>query len=185
MSGAGTFTNPKLVGSYYGSLYVLDPTANKIWRYAPTADGYSDPPEDRLKEEEEVDLKGVVDMAIADSIYLLYADGTIRRFTRDPALKYDMSDWDTPPTDPGAIFTRPPDEWRSVYVADRGNSRIVQTDFDGRFQRQFRLLDQSAAAGSNSLSGVTSLFVNEINSQAFFTSGNDLYLAVLPTPNSR
>jgi hypothetical protein len=64
-------------------------------------------------------------------------------------------------------------------VADRGNSRIVKCGLDGRFQGQLKL-DVSAAQGSNALSSVTSLFVNEINGQAFFASGNALYVMALP-----
>ncbi len=32
---------PQLVGSHSGRFYLLDPTANHIWRYMPTADGYA------------------------------------------------------------------------------------------------------------------------------------------------
>jgi hypothetical protein len=180
VAATDTWKLPNLVGSYFGRFYVLDPAANKIWRYSPTPDGYSAPPDDWLKSE--ADLMGSVDMAIGDSIYLLIADGNIRRFTTGEPDKFEIADWDTPPSNPGAIFTRPPDEVKSLYLADRGNDRIVQSGLDGRFERQFRLLDTSNAGGGDALSGVTSLFVNEISGHAFFTSGQDLYIAVLPQP---
>jgi hypothetical protein len=171
---------PKLVGSYFGRFYVLDSTANKIWRYQPTADGYSAPPVDWIKAE--ADLKGVRDMAIGDSIYLLYADGTISRFTTGEPDTFDIIGWDAPPKNPAALFARPPDEVKSLYLADNGNSRIVQCGLDGVFERQFRLVDTTAGSGGDALSAVTSLFVNEISGHAYFTSGQDLYLIVLPEP---
>lgn len=176
-AGADTWQFPQRVGSYSSRYYVLEPKANKIWRYQPTADGYSNPPDDWLRVP--VDLNGVIDMAIGDSIYLLYADGKISRLTTGQPDTFDSTDWDSPPSNPGAIFARPPDELQSVYVADRGNSRIVQSGLDGRFQRQLKL-EASATQGSDPLSSVSSLFVSEINGQAFFTSGNTLYIMLLP-----
>jgi hypothetical protein len=176
-AGADTWQNPKLVGSYFGRYYVLDPPPDKIWRYQPTADGYSAPPDDWLQVP--VDLNGVIDMAIGDSIYLLYVDGKVSRLTTGRPDTFDVTDWDAPPSNPGAIFARPPDELQSVYVADRGNERIVKSGVDGRFQGQF-ILDPSVTQGKNPLSSVTSLFVNELDKQAFFVSGNALYVFALP-----
>jgi hypothetical protein len=169
---------PKLVGSYYGRFYVLDPTANKIWRYQPTTDGYSNPPDDWLQTE--VDLIGTEDMAIGNSIYLLYADGRIRKLTAGRPDTFDISDWDTPPNSPSALFTRPPDDTQWVYVADRGNNRIVQCSKEGKLQRQFRLAEAESAEDGDVLAGVTSLFVDEISGNAFFLSGQKLYMIVLP-----
>jgi hypothetical protein len=169
---------PELVGSYFGRFYVLDTGANSIWRYSPTPDGYSTTPDAWLQEE--VDLAGVVDMAIGDSIYLLYADGTIRKFTGGQADTFDISDWDMPPRNPSAIFTRPPEDTESVYVADRGNNRIVQCSKEGLFERQFRLADTATDGAGDPLGSTTALFVDEITDHAYFASGDSLYLIILP-----
>jgi hypothetical protein len=169
---------PKLVGSYYGRFYLLDPAANHIWRYYPTPDGYSAPPDQWLQTE--VDLAGAEDMAIGDSIYLLYADGKMRKLTTGSPEAFDISDWDQPPSNPTALFTRPPEDTKWVYVADRGNSRIVQSSKEGHFERQFRLADTSIEDGSDPLEGVTSLYVDEIGGHAFFLSGAKLYMVILP-----
>jgi hypothetical protein len=178
VAAAETWQYPRLVGSYYGRFYVLDPTANKIWRYSPTLDGYSNPPDDWL--ESEVDLLGVVDMAIGDSIYLLYADGRISKLTGGRPDTFDAGDWDSQPQNPVAFFTRPPEDTQWVYVADRGNSRIVQCDKEGKFRRQFRLADTQATGGSDPLADVTSLFVDEIGGRAYLLSGQALYVIILP-----
>lgn len=178
VAATDTWRYPRLVGSYYGRFYLLDPTANQIWRYFPTADGYSNPPDEWLQVP--VTLTGVVDMAIGDSIYLIYADGQMRRFTAGQPDTFDISDWDTPPRNPAAIFTRPPDETKWVYVADRGNSRIVQASPEGRFQRQFRLAHPVSQEKGDILGQVTSLFVDEISGHAYLLSGQKLYLLLLP-----
>ena len=178
VAATDTWQFAELVGSHTGRFYVLDPSANQIWRYDPTADGYSNPPDEWLQEP--VDLVGVMDMAIGDSIFLLYADGSIRKLTQGKPDVFDISDWDVPPRNPSALFTRPPDDTQWLYVADRGNSRIVQSGKEGRFKQQFRLADSAAAEAGDPLAGVTSLFVDEIVGHAFVLSGQKLYLLVLP-----
>lgn len=178
VAGVDQWQYPKLVGSHSGRFYLLDPTANQIWRYEPTPDDYSAPPETWLQTG--VDLLGVEDMAIGDSIFLLYANGQIQKLSQGAPDTFDDSDWDTPPQGPSALFTRPPDEVQWLYVADRGNSRIVQCSKEGRFERQFQLADSQLEGGQDPLAGVTSLFVDEIDSHAFFLSGDSLYLIILP-----
>jgi hypothetical protein len=168
----------KLVGSYYGRFYVLDSGANQIWRYLPTADGYSNPPEEWLKAA--MDLTGVLDMTIGDSIYLLYADGKIRKLSLGVPDTFDISDWDTPPNNPSAIFTRPSQETKWLYVADRGHSRIVQASQDGRLNQQFRLTADKVVEYGDVLAYVTGLFVDEIDEHAYPLSGQKLYLLTLP-----
>ena len=175
-----TWQFPELVGSHTGRFYLLDSSANKIWRYEPTPDGYSTLPDEWLQTE--VDLIGVVDMAVGDSIYLLYADGTIQKLTLGKPDTFDVSDWDSPPRSPAAIFTRPPDDTQWVYVADRGNSRIVQCSKEGQFERQFRLTDSQMEEKGDVLAAATSLFVDEISGHAYLLSGPKLFLLILPMP---
>ena len=169
---------PKLVGSYYGRFYLLDPAANQIWRYHPTPDGYSAPPDQWLAAQ--VDLAGVVDMAIGNSIYLLYADGKMRKLSAGEPDTFDISDWDQPPNNPTALYTSPPEDTQWVYVADRGNGRIVQIGKDGHFRQQFRLSDDLPREDGDPLRGITSLFVDEISGHAYFLSGRKLYMVILP-----
>jgi hypothetical protein len=173
-----TWQFPQLVGSHSGRFYLLDPTGNHIWRYTATPDGYGARPEEWLKQE--VDLVGVRDMAIGDSIYLLFADGKIQKLSTGRKDIFFISDWDTPPQGPTAIFTRPPNDTQWVYVADPGNNRIVQSSKSGQFNRQFRLAESSDGTG-DALASVTSLFVDEIGGHAFFTSGNSLHMLILPS----
>ena len=167
----------ELIGSHTGRLYVLDPKTNKIWRYDATPDGYSGAPHEWLQAA--VDLAGVVDMAVGDGIYLPYADGRISKLMQGQPADFSTADWDAPPRDLTAVSSYPPDETEWVYVADSGNSRIVQSANDGKFTRQFRLSEAQLAGKGDLLSKVSSLFVDESVKRAYFLSGNKLYVISL------
>jgi hypothetical protein len=170
---------PQLVGSHSGRFYLLDSAANQIWRYLPTKNGYTSDPYAWLQAA--VDLVGVRDMAVGDDIFLLYADGAIQKLSGGLPAAFDISDWDEPPKGASAIFTRPPNDTQWIYVADPGNSRIVQSSKDGQFRRQFKMAGSSGDASSDALASVTSLFVDEIGGRAFFLSDSSLHMIMLPT----
>jgi hypothetical protein len=92
---------------------------------------------------------------------------------------FSTADWDKPPSNAAAVSGYPPDETEWVYIADCGNSRIVQSANDGKFTRQFRLNDAQLKAKGDVLSKVTGLFVDESVKRAYFLSGNKLYVISL------
>jgi hypothetical protein len=178
LAGQEMWQLPHLVGSHSGRFYLLDLGANQILRYGPTAEGYSSPPDPWLQNE--LDLAGIQDMAVGDSIYLLYADGKIRKLTGGQPDTFDPFDWDIPPVGPTALFTRPPKDTQWVYVADTGNSRIVRSSKEGRFGGQYLLADAQGAGSNDPLANVTSLYVDEIGGRAYFLAENSLYMIILP-----
>ncbi|HID62435.1 MAG TPA: hypothetical protein EYP49_06795 [Anaerolineae bacterium] len=164
---------PQLIGSYFGNFYLLDSQSNQIFKYLPTADGgYSSPPTPWFQVD--VDLAGVVDMAIDGYIYLLYADGRILKFMGGEPAPFEQTELDEPLRGPTAIFTKPDEETKFLYVADAGNRRIVQFSKEGQFIRQFR----PAEAGV--FDQLKSLHVDEIGSKFYILSGNTLYMANIP-----
>ena len=164
---------PKLTGSYFGNFYLLDSQLNQILKYIPTPDGYSQSPIDWLKPETEVDLAGAVDMAIDGYIYVLLADGTILKFTAGQQLPFEQAEIDRPLRSPTAIFAAVETEY--FYVADAGNERIVQFTKDGLFMRQFLPKEEGVFAQ------LRGLFVDEADGKLYFTSGNKLYVASIPS----
>ena len=178
VAGTEAWRFPQLVGSHSGRFYLLDSSANEIWRYGPTPEGYAGAPEQWLQAE--VDLAGVVDMALSDSIYLLYADGTIRKLTVGQPDTFDVAGWDTPLRNPTALFARPPEETQWLYIADPGNGRIVQADEAGNLKQQFRAAESSAGPEGDPLAAAKNLFVDEIGGRAYVLSGQKLYLLILP-----
>ncbi len=173
LGGKDQWRYPQLMGSYFGNLYLLDSQSNQIFKYLPTADGgYSNPPEPWFQID--VDLAGVVDMAIDGYIYLLYADGRILKFMGGELAPFEQTELDEPLRGPTAIFTSPDEETKFLYVADAGNKRIVQFSKEGQFIRQFK------AAEAGVFAQLKSLHVDEIGSKFYILSGNALYMANIP-----
>ncbi|NIO67985.1 MAG: hypothetical protein GTN71_02715, partial [Anaerolineae bacterium] len=164
---------PQLIGSFFGNFYLLDSQSNQILKYLPTADGgYSNPPEPWFQID--VDLAGVVDMAIDGYIYLLYADGRILKFMGGEVAPFEQTELDEPLRGPTAIFTSPDEDTKFLYVADAGNGRIVQFSKEGQFIRQFK------ATEAGVFDQLKSLHVDEIGSKFYILSGNTLYMANIP-----
>jgi hypothetical protein len=181
VAASETWVLPRRIGSHTGRLYVLDARAGQILRYAPSSDGYTKIPDEWLRSE--VDLAGVADMAIGDSIYLAYANGQLRKLTNGQPAEFNVSNWDIGPGRISALYTRPPEELKWLYIADPDNSRIVQCGRDGSFNRQYRMAASENAEAGDPLAAVSNLFVDESGSdgpRAYFLSENRLHMIILP-----
>ncbi len=176
VGGSDRWIQPQIARSYQGDFYLLDSGLNQILRYAPD---YSGAPVDSLPTSGEVDLAGVVDMALDGHIYILYADGRILKFldgeavsTSEPA-PFEITGLYEPLQNPTALFTSEDSEF--LYVADAGNERIVQFTKEGRFLQQFK------AGQGEAFDQLKGLFVSEEYHLLYFVSGNKLYVTNLPT----
>jgi hypothetical protein len=160
---------PQVAGSYENNFYLLDSNLNQILRYEPD---YSGAPADYFPTPGEVDLAGVVDMAIDGHIYILYADGRILKFLDGQAAAFEITGLYEPLQSPTALFTSEDSEF--LYVADAGNKRIVQLTKEGRFLQQFK------AGQGESFGQLKGLFVSEEYHLLYFVSGNKLYVTNIP-----
>jgi hypothetical protein len=168
-----TWALPVAVASFFGNFYILDPQANQVLRYLPGDQGYTNAAEHYFPSDAKVDLTGAVDMAIDGSIYVLYADGTIRKFQGGAAVDFKMTDLDRPLSRPTAIFAAPDDVARYIYVADPGNRRVVQLNKDGHFVRQFKPRDENTV----DFDTLQSIFVDELTGKLYFLTSHGLYIA--------
>jgi len=168
LSSGGKRYRPLRIDTYLGNLYLLDQQSNQIFRFRAGDDEYSQP-EDYFPPSVQVDLGGVVDMAIDGNIYLLYADGRISKFYNGQPAPFAQAGLPEPLRDPTAIFTGP--DTKYLYVADPGNGRIVEFSKEGRFIQQFKLQKGEA------FSRVKDLFVEEVKKTLYFISGDKLLVA--------
>jgi len=164
---------PTAVGSFFGNFYILDPPAGKILRYLPTTEDYSSPAENYFPDQASVDLNGAVDLAIDGSVYVLYADGRLRKFEGGLPVEFQVTELDKPLERATAIFTAPDELTRYLYVADAGNRRVVQLNKDGRFMRQFKPRDEEAV----DFSTLRSIFVDELTGKLYLLNDHSLYVA--------
>jgi DNA-binding beta-propeller fold protein YncE len=174
-----TWGLPVAVNSYFGNLYVLDTQANQVLRYVPTTEDYSNAAEPYFSPDAAVDLTGAVDMAIDGYIYVLYADGTIRKFEGGVPVEFQVTEIDKPLNRASAIYAAPDDIAQYIYVADAGNARVVQLNKDGRFMRQFKPRDEDKV----DLSTLRSIFVDELTGKLYLLNDHTLYVAnITPLP---
>lgn len=163
--------NPVAFGSFYGNFYVLDSGANQIYRYLPTDDGYSIPPDNYFPNGTEINLAGAVDMAIDTNIYVLYQDGRIAKFlSGEPVVEFKLTGLDVPFKNPTAIFTLP-DTVDYLYVADAGNQRIVQLTKEGSFVAQYKPKNDEGITFDD----LRGLYVNEEKGKIYLLNGITLY----------
>jgi hypothetical protein len=164
---------PTAVGSYFGNFYVLDPQAGQIFRYVPNVEDYNLPAEPYFPDDVAVDLSGAVDLAIDGFIYVLYADGSIRKFQGGVPVEFQVTEMDKPLGRSTAIFAAPDDVAQYIYVADAGNKRVVQLNKDGRFIRQFKPRDEESV----DFNTMRSLFVDELGGKLYLLNDQSLYVA--------
>ena len=170
VGGSDRWIQPQVAGSCGGDFYLLDSSLNQILRHEPD---YGGSPESYFPTPGEVDLAGIVDMALDGQVYVLYADGRILKFDDDgqPA-PFEITGLYEPLQNPTALFTS--EEAEFLYVADAGNDRIVQLTKEGNFLRQFK------AGESEVFDQLKSLFASETYNRLYFVSGNKLYVTNIP-----
>jgi len=122
------------LGIYFGNIYVLDKSQNRILKFAPIQGGFEK--SNYLPNGVSPSFTNAVSMAIDGSIFVLSNDGTIQKFTRGNTDQFTISGLDTPFASPSKIFT---DRHTSnIYVLDNGNSRIVVINKEGIYQNQYQ-----------------------------------------------
>jgi hypothetical protein len=167
---------PVAVDSFFGNFYVLDPQANRLWRFLPTADGYSAPPESYFPPDQQVDLTNAVDLAIDGAVYVLFKDGRISKFEGGQPVGFNVTGLDMPLSNPVSIFTAPDEAVLHIYVADAGNRRVVQFNKDGSFVRQFKPREGESISFTN----LQDIFVDEIGGRLYVLDSNGLYVGNIP-----
>jgi hypothetical protein len=117
-----------------GSLYILDADGGLVWRYAPSSDGFDTDPAPAIARQ---DIRDTTQISVVGGIFLTSQtgqDARIRRFLDGQETPFKLAGIDRTPVAPGPPLFDPASGL--LYIADRGNSRVVVLQGDGRFQRQ-------------------------------------------------
>lgn len=191
-SGWGKITAMTL---YDGSLYVLDPVNNVVWRYDSLSDGFPDAP--HALEIMVNDLFNAVDITMyEDDLFLLHANGQTTKCTfrgnfswdmecREPA-GYIMTDSNqnrvAVNTLPGAQLTQMQTTYPlepSLYILDQASNSVYR--FSVAMQLQYRLSPALAPSSSLPQTSATAFTVTS-NQKIILAFNNQLYVATLPVP---
>ncbi len=177
VSGTEQWKLPVAVDNFNNNMYILDPAANRIHKYQPTANGYEVDPIDYFDPSEDVDISTAIDMAIDGDVFVLLSDNTVERYRGGKKLRFQISGLDRPITKATRVYTDTDAE--SLYVVDDGNNRIVEIDKrdgnEGRFVRQFIY-----RGADNFFSDIRALWISELDGRLLVLGTESLRQFVLP-----
>ncbi len=137
------------------NLYMLDAPAGLVWRYAGSATGFDNDPAPAIARQ---DIRDATGISVVGGVFLTGQDTRIRRFLDGQESAFKLAGIDKQPAAPQAPLYDATTS--SLYISDRGNSRIVVLEGDGRFKRQLvharlaGLRGTAVDAGQNRLVGV-------------------------------
>lgn len=120
------------INAYFDNLYILDKDQNQIFKFVKLNNGFSK--NNYLKGS--IDLSKAKDMAIDGSIYVLFDNGEILKFTKGTAEQFKVTGLDNQLNNPVKIYTNL--DAKNIYILDQGNSRIVVIGKDGQYQSQYQ-----------------------------------------------
>jgi hypothetical protein len=173
------WVTPRAVEGFNGNFYLLDAGSGKVLRYRPTADGYSNAPDNYFEGDVAIDLSRAVDMAIDGNIWILYSDGTVQTFFQGRQQPFVLQPPpDGPITSPQAIYTgSAAGSAQTLYIVDSGASRIVEYNKNGEYLRQFRPADR---ADQEKLRRMRDLQVDELSRTFYILASDGLYRTDIP-----
>jgi hypothetical protein len=132
------------VGMFAGNVYLLDKGQASIWLYPGLESGVGTKRQ-WFTGNRQIDLSGVVDMAIDGDIWLGYENGQLERYRRGERVNFTVSGLVEPMRKVVQIYTD--ETLEQVYLLDQGNNRVVVVSKEGQFERQ--IVWQGLAAASD------------------------------------
>jgi hypothetical protein len=177
----GGWQNPIAMAVFRSNVYILDVGANQVWRYVQPAGErlYSSAPEEYFNGAELPDLTGAVDFGIDNdgAIYILFADGTVRKFRRNAQSIAEEQPFffkESPPgaiTSGAALFVDNDPASTSLWIIDPANETLYQTSWSGRYLYGYR--PNNVPGAFRELSG---LFADAVSRNTMYlVAGNKLY----------
>lgn len=156
------FGQIKDIYGFAGNIYLLD-TVNQVWKFLPTADGYSDARE-YLSKDTKADFSNALRMQIESSVYILKTGGEILRFTKGEKDNFSLGGLPSAVKDPKSIFTS--SDTDNLYLLDPGNSRLLILTKTGSYKGQL--------TGSK-FATATDLVVDEVGKKVYLLEGGKIY----------
>lgn len=119
------------LGTYIGNMYVLDKKTTLI-KYIQSSGGFG---KNDYFTGAKIDLSHTVSMTIDGSIYILFDDGSIRKYTKGKPDTFSLSGLEKPLSHATRLFTS--SDQNNLYILDNGNSRIAIVNKDGAYQAEY------------------------------------------------
>jgi hypothetical protein len=150
------------LGIYFGNIYVLDKDGKQIDKFVQTASGFGQA--NYFSSGTSPDLSNATSISIDGSIWILFKDGTIEKFTKGKADTFSIAGLDKSFSNPTRIYTTV--DFSNIYVLDAGNSRIVVLDKTGSYKAQYQ---------AEILKNASDFEVLETDKKVYVLSGGKVY----------
>jgi hypothetical protein len=148
-------------------LYILDAGNNQVWRYAAGAGGFPGAPEAQLGPR--ASLKDAVSISVAGGPVVSTSDARLLRIADGREQPLTPQAMDRPLLAPSPPLVNSLD--RLLYIADRGNQRIVRLAQDGTFRGQLT---------HHRLAGLRAIALDESNNTLYAVAGQTVIKASIP-----
>lgn len=113
------------------------------------------------------DFLGARSLQVAYSIYIVTADNMVQKYTSGKKDDFEVKGLDIPFNDIVDLYVR--EDFKSIYVADKGNSRVVLLDLNGNFVKQFKYVN------SAEWSNIKSIAISADEKTLYVLSGTKIY----------
>jgi hypothetical protein len=153
-----------LAYAYAGNIYLLDKNTSEIYRYPGTGSSFGTK-QSWLAPGIEPSLSNIQDWTVNGSIWMISQDARILKYTRGVPEEITTSSYADEIKEAQAIYSN--ENLEFVYILDKGNSKIVVIDKDGKFIAQYV---------SEKISSAIDLVVSEKEGKIIFLAeGGKLY----------
>lgn len=119
------------IGTFGSNIYILD-KASGILKFVPSEDTYS---KTDYFTSDAPDLSNSISMAIDGSIYILFKDGSIKKYTKGSEDTFELTGLSKPLSTSTKLFTN--EDLDNLYALDISNSRIVVLGKEGEFKTSY------------------------------------------------
>ena len=160
ITNTDTWKNAGGLGLFGQNIYVLDKDSDQIYKFVPKDDKFVQ--SDYLVAT--TDLSNAQNLSIDSSIWVLFKDGSIKKFTKGKEESFNISGLPTPFSNPTRITTSA--DMTNLYILDNGNGRIVVLNKTGSYLSQYQ---------SEIIKKAQDFEVREKDKVAYILSGGKLY----------
>ncbi len=147
---------------FAGNLYVLDKSANQIYRYAGSGDTFGSR-QNWLSSSTKPNFSDTTSWAIDGAVYVLTDTGRVQKFSQGSPQAFSINGVYPDTTTVDAIYSS--DETEFVYILDKQNKRVVVLDKKGNYKAQYT---------SDEISNAESLVVSEADKEIIILTGDKL-----------
>jgi hypothetical protein len=158
-----TWAGDALISAFAGNMYVLDKSANAIYRYSGLPGGTFGPQQKWLSASTTANFSGALSWGMDGAIYVLYPSARVLKYSLGSPQNFSISGVLPEIGNIDAISADPDNQY--IYLLDKAGKRVVVIDKKGKYKAQY-IDDQ--------ITGAKSLVVSEAQKQIILLTGDKL-----------